>query len=173
MKLYRARVPAIAHRVIEQLCNDGSIDVDVDDRKEAERDLEAIMESFLQRDSDLREEVRQYMADNGVPYEKYGRTRGQIAEQWGHPLGDDVERYIARQFVENFMISRWVSEVFADDKDLYKAIVTILKDNNVDEAALRDEAKDRIKNLREGTVEYEVALQKSLKEVKKRHGLIL
>ena len=95
-----------------------------------------------------------------------------MAEEWGHPTGDDVERFLARQFVENFMISRFVDEVYSDDKDLYKRVMGILRDQHVDEHALRDEAREQIKNIPEGTVDYEIALSKALKEVKKRHGLI-
>jgi hypothetical protein len=95
-----------------------------------------------------------------------------MADEWGHPTGDDVERFLARQFVENFMISRFIEEVYAEDKDLYKKVLAILRDQHVDEHALRDEAREQIKNIPEGTVDYEIALSKALKEVKKRHGLI-
>ena len=45
-----------------------------------------------------------------------------MAQEWGHPTGDDVQRYLARQFVECFMISNFVEEVYHDDKDIYKAV---------------------------------------------------
>ena len=70
------------------------------------------------------------------------------------------------------MISRFVDEVYAEDKDLYKNILGMLREQHVDEHALRDEAREQIKNIPEGTVDYEIALSKALKEVKKRHGLI-
>ena len=77
-----------------------------------------------------------------------------MAQDWGHPTGDDVEKYLARQFVENFMISNFVEEVYGEDKDIYKAILEILRNNDVDERALREEARAKIANVREGTVEY-------------------
>ena len=42
----------------------------------------------------------------------------------------------------------------------------------LDENELREEARGLIKNVKEGTVEYEMAFQRSLKQVKKRRGLI-
>ena len=48
----------------------------------------------------------------------------------------------------------------------------ILRGHDVDERALREEARSKIANVREGTVDYEIAMSKAMKEVKKRHGLI-
>ena len=172
MKLYRVKIPVIAATVIETLVNEGSIEVEPTNRSEAEQDLVAVMEEYLRRDYALRDAVKERMAAAGVSYDRYGKVRGQMAEEWGHPTGDDVERFLARQFVENFMISRFIEEVYSDDKDLYKRVMGILRDQHVDEHALRDEAREQIKNIPEGTVDYEIALSKALKEVKKRHGLI-
>lgn len=172
MKLYRMKIPVIAHDVIEALCNEGLIDVANENKPEAELDLVAVMEEYSRRDSDLRERVKEYMATRNVPYDQYGKTRSQLAQEMGHPIGDDVERFLARQFVEGFMISRFIDEVYGEDKDLYKRILDVLKGHHVDERALRDEAKERIKNIPEGTVDYELALSSAMREVKKRHGLI-
>jgi len=172
MKLYRMKVPAIAHDVIERLAVEGMIEVTGEARPEAELDLVAVMEEFLRRDHDLREKVREHMSGHNVPYDQYSKVRSQIGGEMGHPSGDDIERFLARQFVENFMMSRFVDEVYAEDKDIYKAILDILRSHDVDERALREEAREKIKNLNEGTVDYELALAQSMREVKKRHGLI-
>jgi hypothetical protein len=172
MKLYRSRIPTIAHAIIDTLTREGLIEVASDGRSEAELDLVAIMEEYLRRDSDLRDSVREHMADHSVPYDEYGRTRNKVAESMGHPTGDDVQRFLARQMTENFMISRWIEEVFGEDKDIYKRMYAILEAHDVDERALRDEAQEKIRNIPEGTVDYEIALSKALRDVKKRHGLI-
>jgi hypothetical protein len=171
MRLYRARIPTIAQKVISVLTADESLEVIPENKEEAAKDLEAIMEHFLTRDADLRRSVKDQMARHNIPYERFGRVRAQLADEWGHPLGDDVERWLARQFIEQFMMSNFVEEVWAEDKHLYKVIVDELRSFSVDEQALREEARGRIKNVKEGTVDYELALQRALKEVKKRHGL--
>jgi hypothetical protein len=173
MKLYRAKVPAIANAIIERLSSSGAIEVTPDNRLEAEKDIVAIMEAFLERDSQLRSAVKDRMARHNIPYNRFGRTRAQLAEQWGHPLGDDVDRFLARQAVEGFMISNFVEEVYEEDSIIYKAILEVLRENDVDEDALREEAKTKIKNVREGTMEYELALQRAVRDVKKRHGLLI
>ncbi len=172
MRLYRARIPTIAQKVISELTASEAIEVLPENKEEACKDLEAIMDNFLTRDGDLRRAVKDQMALHNIPYERFGRVRSQLADQWGHPLGDDVERWLARQFIEGFLMSNFVEEVWAEDKDLYKAIVDVLRSFSVDESSLREEARGRIKNVKEGTVEYELALQRALKEVKKRHGLL-
>lgn len=171
MKLYRARIPAIAHAVLERLANEGDIELQPENRTEAEQDLVAIMEMYLRRDQDLREAVREEMERRAIPYDQYGKTRSEVADRWGHPVGDDVDRYLARQFVENFMISRFVEEVYSDDREIYKKILDTLKLHDVDERALRAEAEERIKNIAENSVERQDALARALKEVRKRHGL--
>ena len=172
MKLYRVKIAPIAHEVIQTLNDTGLIEVDPEKRTEAELDLVAIMEEYLRRDGALREAVRENMSAHNIPYEQYGKVRSKMAEEWGHPTGDDVERFLSRQMVENFMISHFVTEVFADDKEIFKKILQILVHNDVDEGALRAEAQERIQNIPEGTVDYELALNRAMKEVKKRHGLL-
>jgi hypothetical protein len=146
--------------------------VKVENREEAERDLAAIMDEYLRRDSELREQIRDHMADQHIQYSEYGRTRKKIADELGHPLNDDVERFLCRQFIENMMISPHVEEVFEEDRVMYKKVMEILKENDVDENEIREEAASRIKNVQEGTVDYEIALQDAVKAVKKRRGLI-
>ena len=149
MKLYRVKIAPIAHEVIQTLHDTGLIEVDPEKRQEAELDLVAIMEEYLRRDSALREAVRENMSAHNIPYEQYGKVRSKMAEEWGHPTGDDVERFLSRQMVENFMISHFVTEVFADDKEIFKKILQILVKNDVDEGALRAEAQERIQNIPE------------------------
>lgn len=172
MKLYKARIKDIAKAVIDTLCNEGHIDVAPENRAEAQQDLVSILEEFQRRDNALRDQVREHMAAGGIPYENYGKVRNQLAESWNHPTGDEIEKFLSRQFIENFMISRFVDEVYAEDGALWRRTVDIIRSFDVDEDALREEAKGQIKQLKEGTVEYEIAFEKALRDVKKRKGLL-
>lgn len=172
MRLYRTRIPVIAMGVIEKLCADGDIDVEQKDREEAQQDLVAIMETFLKRDLDLRDAVKDTMSRRNIPYDRYSKVRSEIADAWGHPTGESVKKYLSRQFVENFMISNFIQEVYADDDMLFRKTLEIIRSFDVDERALRDEAKTLVKNATEGTVDYEIAFAQALKEVKRRHGLL-
>ena len=62
--------------------------------------------------------------------------------------------------------------VYLDDGPIWRRVVDILRSFDVNEDDLREEAKGLIKNLREGTVDYEIAFEKALRDVKKKKGLI-
>lgn len=172
MKLYRSKIPQVATDCFEVLITDGDVEVLPENRTEAEADLVAIMEEFRRRDFSFRDSVKDQMHDRGIPYNDYGKTRSKMADEEGHPVGDDVERFLCRQFVECLMISRFVEEVYAEDRTIYKKLMDVLRSHDVDESAIRQEAADKIKNVREGTVEWEIALQAAVRDVKKRKGLI-
>ncbi len=172
MKLYRTKVPTIAREVLDLLTRENDIEVAPDHRDEAIKDLVAIMEDYLRRDNDFRNLVRDDMARRNVPYDQYGQVRKQIAEQTGHALGDDVERFLCRQFIEMMLNSPHVDEVYEEDKEIYRKVMGILRANDVDETAIRAEAATKIKNVKEGTVEYEEAMLHAMRDVKKRKGLL-
>lgn len=172
MKLYRTKIPTIAREIIDRLVEDGDVEILAARREEAEKDLIAVMEEFIRRDNDFRNRVRDGMANRAIPYDQYGSVRKKLAEEENHPAGDEIDRYLARQFIENLMISPHVDEVFGEDEDIRRKIMIILKSHDVDERAIREEAEAKVKNVREGTMEYEVALQHAMREVKKRRGLL-
>ncbi len=172
MKLYRAKIPEIASEVIERLSADGDIEVLPERREEAERDLIAIMEEFRRQDFALRDRIRDYMAVRKVPYNEFGRTKKRLAEEMDHPIGDDIERFLCRQFIENMMITPNIEEVYEEDQVIHRKVMEVLRSHDVDEREIREEAVTKIKNVQEGTVDYEIALQKAVKDVKKRRGLI-
>lgn len=172
MKLYRTRIKPIAHEVVAVLCHRGMIEVLPENIEEAEQDLVAIMEEYLRRESALRRAVKDHMSNNCLSSETYGRVRRQIAEEWNHPLGRFVEKYLSRQFVENFMLSNYIDEVFEEDEVMIKLVRKLIEGFDVNENVLLDEAREQIRNIQPGTIDYEISLSKALYEVKKRHGLI-
>lgn len=172
MKLYRSKIPLIAAECIDVLARDGDIELAPNGREEAIKDIEAIMDDYQRRDGDLREEIRDSMARDALSYDQYGKTRNKIAEERGHPVGDDVERFLVRQFVENLMISPHIDEVYADDKVIYRKFMDVIRGHDVNEEEIREEAKTKIKNISEGTVDYEIAIRTAVRDVKKRRGLI-
>jgi len=172
MRLYRAKIPAIAKDVIERLIVDGDIEVESSNREEAEMDIVAIMEEFMRRDYNFRSMVKDQMERRNTPYDQYGKVQKALAEEINHPLRDDIYRFLCRQFVENLMISRFIDEVYTEDKEIYRKVMDILRSHDVDESAIREEAMDKVKNVREGTVDYEIAIRQAMRDVKKRRGLL-
>jgi hypothetical protein len=172
MKLYRTKISEIANGVIRKLNDDGHIEVSPDNRLESEMDLVAIMEEYLKRDRMLRETVRERMAALSIPYDAYPKIRRQLATEWNHPVGQNVERYLSNQFIESFFLSKFVDEVYSENRSIRNIILEILESFNVDEGELRDEAREQVKNIPENTVEYEIRFNQALRDVRVRHGLI-
>ena len=172
MRLYRSRVAGIAKKIIKELTENNHIEVEAPNRLEAVADLEAIMVEHIKREHRLRDAVRERMATLRIPYDEYGRTRSRLAKEWGHPLGNQIDRYLSSQFVESFMVSPYIEEVFSDDNTMKRLIQDILKEFDVDEGALRDEAREKIKNISESSPEYEIRFEQALREVRIRHGLV-
>ncbi|MFT4624856.1 MAG: hypothetical protein ACI8PZ_003519 [Myxococcota bacterium] len=69
-------------------------------------------------------------------------------------------------------MSRFIDEVYEEDAVIYKKLLESLKSHDVDENEIREEARTKVKNVREGTVDFEIALQQAMKDVRKRRGLI-
>ena len=53
-------------------------------------------------------------------------------------------------FLQMFMNSPSIEEVFADDREIRAEVFAVLKKHNVDERELREEAKSKLKHLDEG-----------------------
>ena len=70
------------------------------------------------------------------------------------------------------VISPNIDEVYEEDRVIHKKVMEVLRSHDVDEREIREEAMAKIKNVAEGTVDYEIALQNAVKAVKKRRGLI-
>lgn len=172
MRLYRSQIPRIAEDIIATLVLDGDIVVDQTERPEAEADVRAIMEEYLRQESKVVQDTREYMEQNQVTYDQFGKVKAGFAEQRQHPTGDDGIRWIAGQVIENFMISRYVSEVFGEDKKMRKTMMRLFRKHLVEEADLDKEVRGRLKNLRPGTDKWEIEYKRVMDEVRRKRGLV-
>ena len=172
MRLYRAKVPDIAAEVIKRLTEADAIEVDSVNRSEAEKDLVAIMENYLRENRRIRDEVYDYMERNSIQYIEFGKQLNLRAKRRNHPLGEQVEIYLANQFINIFFNSPFYDEVFVTDQDLRKLIVEILLEFHVDEAVLHQTARDRLSNMSEDDAGYHIRYEEELKKIRIEHGLI-
>jgi len=171
MRLYRGQVQKVAEDIIQTLRADDEIEVEDVNVGEAEKDLIAIMEQYLKRDYEIREEAKDIIDRRGLTHYDLGRARRELCERYNHPVGDEGIRFMASQMVESFMISRFVEEVFGEDVALRKKILTVFKKHLVDFGVLDEQVRDRIKNLQEGTSAWNIQYQKVMREVRRKHGL--
>lgn len=172
MRLYRSQVPVIASKIVSSLISDGDIDVERTDIPEVELDIRAIMEEYLRGQAKLVEKTREIMEKQNLAYSEFAKTKRTLAEEQKFPVGDDALFWMAGQIIESFMISDHVAEVYAPDNLMRRKIISVFRNNMVDEAELDKEARSKMKNLDESSPEWKIEYQRVLKQVRQRRGLI-
>ena len=172
MRLYRSQVPRLAQDIIDTLTLDGEIVVEASDREDAIHDVRAIMEEYLRQESRVVQDTREMMEQKNITYDQFGRIKSGIADDRGHKTGDDGIRYIAGQILENFMLSRYVSEVFGDDRAMKKTLMVLFRKHLIDEAELDREVRGKLKNMRPGTDKWDIEYKRVMDDVRRRRGLV-
>ena len=171
-RLYPGKIDSIAENVIRDLCEKGHIEVESDKMLEAQKDLVAIMIEYMRRDRQLRNDAKERMQLLSLPYGQFGKTLRTMAKERRHPLSDRLQVYLANQFINNFLNSPNIDEVFEEDRIMRKDIVSILDVFRVNEEDIRERAKALIKNINPNDLQYEVELQKKMVEVRRKEGLL-
>lgn len=170
MKLYATKIPVIAAELIRKLKDDG--DIDVNDPKEAQLDVEAVLKEYLRLDRELTEQAKDFMERRRLPYEQLGKIRREFAEKREFPTGDDSVLYLANQTLEAFMHSRSIDEVFGDDSEMRKKMAAVLKKHMQVDADIDREVRRRIKNLEEGTASWEVEYSRVMENLRQQKKLV-
>ena len=169
MKLYASKIPTIAEELIRSLVAAG--DIEVNDVAEAQLDIEAILKEYVRVDRELTDQAKDLLEQRKLSYGQFGKLKRALAEEKGFAMGEEATSYLATQFLESFMQSRFVEEVYADDVVLRKKIKELLRKHMMVEEELDAEVRQRIKNLEEGSSAWEVEYQRAMDQIKRKHGL--
>ena len=171
MRIYRSQIPRLAEEIIEGLRREGDIEVEPANFAEAVQDIRAIMDEYQRQESKIVAEVRDFMHDRQITYDQFGKIKGQLCEEHNHPTGDDGIRWIIGQILEAFMISNHVEEVFSEDFIMRRKMMVTFRRILIDEADIDREARSKIRNVREGTADWEFEYKKAVDEIKRKKGL--
>jgi hypothetical protein len=76
------------------------------------------------------------------------------------------------QLIGVLMHSQFVEEVFSEDHDLKSRMKTVLKRHTDIEEELDRETRTKIKNLQEGTQDWDIEYARAMAQVKRRRGLV-
>ncbi|HEY4219802.1 MAG TPA: DUF507 family protein, partial [Myxococcota bacterium] len=116
-------------------------------------------------------ETKETMARRGFSQERFTQVKKSLAEARGFKLGDDGIEFVLDQMLEALFSSKNIAEVYSGDKDLRLFMKTVFeKYTGVDEE-LDKEARNRLKNLREGTPEWEIEYPRVVAALKRQKGL--
>ncbi|MBI1948117.1 MAG: hypothetical protein A2138_25900 [Deltaproteobacteria bacterium RBG_16_71_12] len=171
MRLYRKIIPKIAREIVRTLHSKNEVEVEDGRMDEAELDLAAVMVEYMNEEERIVNETKETMARRGFSQERFTQVKKSLAEARGFKLGDEGIEYVLDQMIEALFNSKNVAEVFADDKELRLFMKSVFeKYTGVDEE-LDKEARNRLKNLREGTPEWEIEYPRVVAALKRQKGL--
>jgi hypothetical protein len=169
MRLYSGKVPVIAEELVQQLIEDGAIEVS--SPAEVKLDVEAVLKEFLRLDREVTDEAKQRMETRGLSYSQLGRIKQQVAKERGAPPAEDMLPYLVNQTLEILFHSNNVEEIFAEDSELRTKITPILRRHMDIEGELDKEVRSKIKNLEEGTANFEIEYEKVMDQIRRKRGL--
>lgn len=169
MRLYRGKIEAIAEEVIATLKSSGAIEVE--DPAEAKLDVEAVLKEYLRLDREVVEEAKNRMEVRGMTYSQLGRVKGQVAKDRGAPPQEEILPYLLDQILNILFHSTHVGEIFADDAEMRKQLAPVLKKHMEVDTELDREVRSKIKNLEEGSSEFEIEYARVMGQIKQNKRL--
>jgi hypothetical protein len=169
MRLYRGKVEPIAEEILHTLKQAG--DIDLESENEAKLDIEAVLKEYLRLDKEIVEEAKNRMEVRGLGYSNLGRVKSQVAKERGGPGGEDVLPYLLEQILNILFHSGNIAEIYAEDGDLRKKITPILRKHMDVENDLDREVRSKIKNLQEGTSDFEIEYTRVMEQIKQKKRL--
>lgn len=172
MRLYPKVIPAIAREVVQTLMKENDIEVETLRIADAEMDMAAIMREYLAAEERVNQATKEALERRGYDHSKFNSVKREMADVRGFKMGDEGIEYVIGQMIEFLLISRNVEEVYSDDPALRRKIFNIFKRHLDVDAELDREARARMKNLTEGTAEWEVEYGRTLEQLRRARGLI-
>jgi hypothetical protein len=169
MKLYSGKIPILASEIVRALVDENLIETENSD--EVELDIAAVLKEYSRQDRDFTEKAKDLCEKRGMSYSSFPKLKRQLADQAGFAVGDDVLDYIMTQVIGSFLHSQFVEEVFGEDQDLKRVMRPIIKRHTEIEDDLDKEARSKIKNLAEGTRDWEIEYAKAMDQVRRRRKL--
>lgn len=170
MKLYPGKVTPIAKELLATLTKQQAIEVE--DAAEVETDFEAVLKEYLRLDRDVTNEARSVLERRGLGYQQLPRVRSEVAKRRHAPEPDDILPYLVQQLINILFHSRFVEEVFAEDDRIRTLMVPVLRRHLDVEEELDAAIRGKMKNLNEGTPEFEIEYQRISGTVKRSLGLL-
>jgi uncharacterized protein len=169
MRLYRGKIETIAEDIIRSLREAG--DIELENEAEAKVDIESVLKEYLRLDKEIVEEAKNRMEIRGLGYSNLGRIKSQVAKERGGPGQDDILPYLLEQILNILFHSANIEEIYAEDAELRKKLTPILRKHMDVENDLDREVRSKIKNLQEGTSDFDVEYARVMEQIKQKRRL--
>ncbi|MGA3119509.1 MAG: DUF507 family protein [Polyangiaceae bacterium] len=169
MRLYSGKIPPVSAEIVRALLT--SNDIEAESPKQVEADVAAVLTQYLSDEREVNDRAKDVLERTGKPNTEFSRVRQLVAEEKGIKVGDDALDYLLDQVVEMLMHSNHVDEVYVEDVELRRKMAPIFKKHMAVDATVDAEVRAQIRNVREGTREWEIEFAKVLEQVKRKKGL--
>jgi hypothetical protein len=169
MRLHSARVPQIAHEIVDALVKGG--DIETDAPREVQSDVEAVLNQYIRDEQEVSDRAKDMVAARGLAGGEFARAKRLMAEQRKIKIGDEAVDYLLDQLVEMLMYSNNVEEVYAEDFQLRRKMRDPLRKQAAEEASLDEAVRNQLKHVQEGTSVWEVEYRRMMDDIKRRRGL--
>jgi hypothetical protein len=169
MRLYRGKIETIAEDVIRTLKEQESIELESE--LEARQDIESVLKEYLRLEREIVDDAKNRMEVRGLGYAQLGKVKSQVSKERGAPSQDEVLPYLLDQIMHLLFHSANIAEIFAEDVELRKSITPILRKHMEVDSDLDREVRSKIKNLTEGTSDFEIEYSRVMEQIKQKHGL--
>jgi uncharacterized protein len=166
MRIYRKVIPKIAKDVIRLLLANRAIEVEDGRRDEAELDVAGVLVDYLNSLDRLKTDAQETLVRHSLPQEMLGRVKRSLAETRKIITGEGAKEHVVNLVIQGLFESKNIEEVFAEDNEIRKLVNEAMnKYLGVDEELDR-EVRGRLKNLREGTAEWEIEYGRLIEQMR-------
>jgi hypothetical protein len=171
MKIYRRVIPKIAKDILRSLLVNKAIEITDGRRDEAELDIAGVFVEYLNNVEQLNNDTKDALVRHGFTQEMYGKVKRSLATNRKLIIDMGAQDFILGQVLGALFNSDNVEEIFAEDHELNKMIsLSLGKYLGVDEELDR-EVRGRLKNLREGTAEWEIEYSSLIEQMRSQKAL--
>ena len=171
MALIRKIIPKIARDIIKSLNSKESIEVEDNKIGEAELDLAAVMVAHLDSEEEIVREAADTLARLGMSRDRFSQLKVRFAERRGVKLGEEGIEFLLGQLLEALFASKNIEEIYASDAELRQDIKGCMDKFLKVSDEVNKEARTRLKNIKEGTPEWDIEFPRMVAQVKRQKGL--
>lgn len=170
MRLYNSKIPLIVSEIVQALIDKELVEVMAESRNEVELDVESVLREYVRAERQLTDEAKDLAQSRGLDYGAHQKIKRQLAERRKFGLYEDAVGYIANQCIETLLHTQHVEEVFGEDTDLRATIAPVIRKQLRGADELDQEVRRHIKNLEEGTNDWEIRYRQTMERLKQARG---
>ncbi len=171
MRLYGSRIPLVTKDIVDTLVTQEHIEVLPENTAEVELDVESVLKEYLRAERQLTEEAKDVAHSRGLDYSGHQKIKRQIAERRKFGLYEESVGYIAQQVIETLLHTSWVEEIFSEDHEIRRAVAPVLRKHMQAGDSLDLEVRKRIKNLQEGTADWDIQYEQMMGRLRENQNL--